>query len=81
MNRLIYAATLAATLVACSKDALAPKQISVFYANPSTHTTPSVTLRAEVEDYVYSYQGYHQQDFSLSVGLSIASQIGSATTP
>ena len=30
-------ATLAATLVACSKDALAPKQISVFYSNQSTH--------------------------------------------
>jgi hypothetical protein len=28
---------LAATLVACSKDSLAPKQISILYSNQSTH--------------------------------------------
>jgi hypothetical protein len=41
----------------------------------------ALALRAEVEDYLYSVQWYHQQDFSLSVGLSVASRIGSATTP
>jgi hypothetical protein len=41
----------------------------------------ALALRADVEDYLYSVQGYHQQDFSLSVGLSVASQIGGATTP
>ena len=33
----LSAATLATTLVGCSKDSLAPKQIFVFYANQSTH--------------------------------------------
>jgi hypothetical protein len=33
----LHAATLAATLIACSMDALAPEQISVFYSNQSTH--------------------------------------------
>jgi hypothetical protein len=41
----------------------------------------SVALRAEVEDYLYSVQGYHQQDFILSVGLSLASRIRSTATP
>ena len=30
-------ATLAVTLVACTKDALAPRQVSVLYTNQSTH--------------------------------------------
>jgi hypothetical protein len=34
---LLSAATLAAILVACSKDPLAPTRVSVFYANRSTH--------------------------------------------
>jgi hypothetical protein len=37
MNHLICAATLAATLVACSKDSVAPKSVSVFYTNLSNH--------------------------------------------
>ena len=35
--RILYGATLAATLAACSKDSLAPLQLSVFYTNLSTH--------------------------------------------
>jgi hypothetical protein len=41
----------------------------------------ALALRADVEDYLYSVQGYHQQDFVLSVGLSVASRIGNAATP
>ena len=41
----------------------------------------SLGIRAEAEQYLYSFQGYHQQDFVLSVGLSVAPRIGSATTP
>jgi len=37
LSHLIFAVTLATSVVACSKDSLAPKQISVFYANQSTH--------------------------------------------
>ena len=37
MRFLPAAATLAVWLGACSKDPLAPKQISVFYSNQSTH--------------------------------------------
>jgi hypothetical protein len=38
----------------------------------------ALALRAEVEDYLYSVQSYQQQDFSLSVSLSLASRIGPA---
>jgi hypothetical protein len=41
----------------------------------------ALAVRAEVEDYLYSVQRYHQQGFSLSLGLSVASRIGRATTP
>jgi hypothetical protein len=41
----------------------------------------SLALRAEVEQYRYSFQTYRQQDFFLSLGLSVASRIGSAATP
>ena len=41
----------------------------------------SLAIRAEVEQYLYSVQGYHQQDFVLSVGLSVASRVVSAPTP
>lgn len=41
----------------------------------------SLGIRAEAEQYLYSVQGYHQQDFVLSVGLSVASRIGGAPTP
>jgi hypothetical protein len=41
----------------------------------------SLGIRAEAEQYLYSFQGYHQQDFILSVGLSVAPRIGSGTTP
>jgi hypothetical protein len=35
--RLLFVVAFAASLVACSKDSLAPTQISVFYSNLSTH--------------------------------------------
>jgi len=41
----------------------------------------SLAIRAELEQYLYSYRGSFQRDLVLSVGLSAASRIGSAATP
>jgi hypothetical protein len=43
----------------------------------------SLALRAELEQYMYSFQGSGQRDLFVSVGLSLASQVrvGTATTP
>jgi hypothetical protein len=38
----------------------------------------SLALRAEVADYLYSVNTFLQQDFLLSVSLSLASRIGPA---
>jgi hypothetical protein len=42
---------------------------------------PSIALRAELEQYFYSFAEHNQRDLFLSLGLSVASRIGSATTP
>jgi hypothetical protein len=41
MNRVVCAVSLVATLVACSKDLVAPRQVSVLYANHTTHINPA----------------------------------------
>lgn len=42
---------------------------------------PSMALRAELEQYFYSFAEHNQRDLFLSLGLSVASRIGSAPTP
>ena len=61
-NHLMCAATLAATLVACSKDSLAPRQVSVLYSNLSNHINTGAPGTAVITWLTPGTVGQHHTD-------------------